>query len=336
MDLIFCTLFDSNYLDKGLVLYHSMQKCMNDFKLYVFAFDERCEDILRAENLDHMIVVGMKEFESKELLEVKSQRTRAEYCWTCSPWVIKYVIEHFGEGICTYIDADMMFFSSPQCVFDDMRSQHCSSIIVPHRFENEQEEKKAYDTVGAYCVEFNTFVNDKNGMEALNWWADQCLKWCYYAVPGTTEWYGDQKYLNVFPQKFQGVYICNHWGVGAAPWNVALLEKTDKSGEVPYVFVKQTKEEVPIIIYHYENVSFLSKHILHVSSRIKSKELRDELYKPYVQRIIDERKYIEDKYKFSIPKVRRVVTKNPLMVIYQKYISPIRRVKHLADLYWIK
>ena len=64
MDLIFCTLFDSNYLDKGLVLYNSMKKCLDDFRLYVFAFDERCENILRTEALDKMIVVGMKEFES--------------------------------------------------------------------------------------------------------------------------------------------------------------------------------------------------------------------------------------------------------------------------------
>ena len=64
--------------------------------------------------------------------------------------------------------------------------------------------------VGSYCVEFNTFVNDNNGREALNWWADQCLNWCYYAVTGTTEWYVDQKYLYVFPKKFKGVMICNH------------------------------------------------------------------------------------------------------------------------------
>ena len=46
MDLIFCTLFDSNYIDKGLVLYDSMVRTMPEFKLYAFAFDKKCEDIL--------------------------------------------------------------------------------------------------------------------------------------------------------------------------------------------------------------------------------------------------------------------------------------------------
>ena len=48
---IYCTLFDSNYLDKGLVLYHSLCACEPDFRLYVFAFDERCREVLEAEAL---------------------------------------------------------------------------------------------------------------------------------------------------------------------------------------------------------------------------------------------------------------------------------------------
>ena len=52
MDLIFCTLFDSNYIDKGLVLYDSMVRTMPEFKLYAFAFDKKCEDILEKENIE--------------------------------------------------------------------------------------------------------------------------------------------------------------------------------------------------------------------------------------------------------------------------------------------
>ena len=51
--LTFCTLFDSNYLDKGLVLYESMANVMENFKLYILAMDEKCEDILKDMNLSH-------------------------------------------------------------------------------------------------------------------------------------------------------------------------------------------------------------------------------------------------------------------------------------------
>ena len=335
MDLIFCTLFDSNYIDKGMTLFQSMQKCMKEFKLYVFAFDQRCYEILKSENLPNMVVVSLEEFETEELLKVKNERTKAEYCWTCSPWIIKHVLVHYNENICTYIDADMQFFSSPQFVFDEMRNRKCSVIIVPHRFKTKEEEIKAHNEVGSYCVEFNTFLNDENGYKVLTWWAERCLEWCFYAVPGTTEWYGDQKYLNAFPEKFDGVMICEHYGVGFAPWNIALVDYAYEKDGVPYISVKATGEEFPVVIYHFENVSYLTEHILHASSRTKSKELHEKIYDVYIKELIANRKRIEKKYNFKLSKAKRVVTKNAFMAFYQKFISPFRRVKHLRDLYWV-
>lgn len=341
MKQIFCTLFNSNYLDKGLVLYDSMCRHISHFTLYVFAFDDKCYEILKSENLENMVIVSLKEFENPDLLKVKKERTPAEYCWTCSSWTIKYVLEHCGESICTYIDADMMFFSSPQPIFDDMKKNKCSTIIVPHRFKTIAEEVKAHNEVGSYCVEFNTFVKDENGLEALNWWAKKCLEWCYYAVPGTTEWYGDQKYLNVFPEKFKGVYICNHYGVGLAPWNNCLVdwakgEINEDNEYIPHIRVIKTGEVFPVVIYHFENVSFVTKHILNASSSMKSKQLHTEIYDFYISKLMEKRMYIENKYQFKMNKKRRVLTKNLIMRVYQKYISPIRRINKLSDLYWIK
>ena len=210
---IYCTLFDSNYLDKGLVLYHSLCACEPDFRLYVFAFDERCREVLEAEALEHMVVVPLSEFETPELQKVKEERTRAEYCWTCTPWTVRHVLERYREPMCTYIDADMMFYSSPQFVFDAMRAQDCSVIIVPHRLNRKKaHDRRAEQHVGTYCVEFNTFVNDARGRTVLDWWAEQCLNWCFYTPDVDAPAYGDQKYLNEFPKRFPGVFVCEDWG----------------------------------------------------------------------------------------------------------------------------
>ena len=45
--LNFCTLFDSNYIDRALVMYQSLEAVLDDFKLYVIAFDLKCEEILK-------------------------------------------------------------------------------------------------------------------------------------------------------------------------------------------------------------------------------------------------------------------------------------------------
>ena len=336
MDCVFCTLFDSNYLDKGITLYHSMVRNMPNFRLYVFAFDDKCYEILKKENLPNLIPISLQEFETEDLLKVKQERTSAEYCWTCSPWVIKYVLDNYDERICTYIDADMKFFYSPQVVFDEMKERNASIIIVPHRFKSDEEEREAHNKVGSYCVEFNTFLKDNNGLKALNWWAERCLEWCYYAVPGTTEWYGDQKYLNVFPERFKGVMVCDHYGVGLAPWNINLVDYDNENNDIINVKVKKTGEVFPIVLFHFENVSFVTKHILNASSRTSSKKLYKAIYESYIKDLMRNREYIENKYSIKLSRNRRILTKNVLMHIYQKYISPIRRINHLHDLYWIK
>ena len=333
---IFCTLFNSNYIDKGLVLYNSMVERLESFKLYVFAFDNLCYEILQQENLPNMIVVSLDEFETPELLKVKSERSVAEYCWTCKAWIVKYVFEKFNEQICTYIDSDMMFFSSPNCVFDEMKKNGCSTIIIPQRFKNEEEERIQHDRIGTYCGVFNTFSNSKESLEALNWWAAKCLEWCFYAVPGTTEWYGDMKYLNMFPIQFKGVYISEHFGLGLAPWNLCLVDEVEGDNNPPLVKVKKTGEVCPIILYHFEYINFVSKHILNAASGLKSKKMHKEIYDVYIKRIIDTRRYVEDKYNIKLPRKRRVNSNSFFAKIYQKYIMPLRRIKKMKDLYWIK
>lgn len=336
-DQVFCTLFDSNYLDKGIVLYKSMEEHLNpNFKLYVFAFDDITERILKKENYSNMIVVSLQEFETSDLLKVKAERSRAEYCWTCTAWIIKYVIEKYNEYICTYIDADMMFFGNPQVVFDEMRRGNYSTAIVPHRFKSEKEEEEATRTRGKYCVEFNTFFNTESGMEALNWWAQSCLNWCFYAKPGTTEWYGDQKYLNVFKEKFDGVYVCDHFGVGLAPWNIDQVDLVDSNEKKVIIRVRKTGVIAPVIIYHFESLSYLTKRLINTHSRKTSRKMHDAIYNPYCEKIVLTRKMLESKYNLTFSLKRRTVTKNPLMKIYQTYLSPFRHVRRRTDLYWVK
>lgn len=338
MDTVFCTLFDSNYLDKGLVLYDSMRKHMESFKLYVFAFDEKCYEILQAEASESLIPVRLAELEAAYpcLREAKKDRSTVEYNWTCSSWSIKYVLEQCGEPICTYIDADMRFFSSPEPVFQTMRDKGCSVIVVPHRFHSDAYEKSEGPKTGYYCVEFNTFVNDAHGTNALNWWAEQCCQWCYYTIPAVDQWYGDQKYLNEFPQKFPGVYVCDHYGVGLGPWNDNRMELGAADGENIRLTDKASHKAYPLVVYHFAGVYFYTNHLITVCSRMTSKKLHQVVFDPYIAEIMDKREYIERTYGFAIAKARKVPAKNPLMQIYQQYIMPIVKLRHLYNLYKVK
>ena len=132
--LTFCTLFDSNYLDKGLVLHKSLENVVSDYKLYILAMDEKCQMILNQIKLPHVIVIGMEEFEDEELKEIKKKRARAEYCWTCTASLIEYVFENYQEAFCTYIDSDLYFYQNPKVLIEEMCNAGCSAQIVEHGF----------------------------------------------------------------------------------------------------------------------------------------------------------------------------------------------------------
>jgi hypothetical protein len=122
----FCTLFDSNYLSRGLALYQSLQN-VSSFHLYVVAFDDKCYDYLKNASLPDLTVISLNEFEDESLLKIKNGRSVAEYCWTCTSSVILYCLKKYGLPSCTYLDADMLFYSDPQILLDEMGS---NSILI--------------------------------------------------------------------------------------------------------------------------------------------------------------------------------------------------------------
>lgn len=141
----FCTLFDSYYMHKGLALYRSLLKNCLDFHLYIMAFDFPCYEKLKNLGLNNVTIRYICDFETEELISLKDQRTKAEYCWTCGPAIIEYFIETFSLNNCTYLDADLMFMASPQIIFDEFDKS--VSIAISEHFHNE--------TIGGkYCVQF--------------------------------------------------------------------------------------------------------------------------------------------------------------------------------------
>lgn len=204
----FCTLFDSGYLQRGLALYESLCRTCDDFHLYIMAFDDKAYEILADLKLSFLTVVHLKDFETEELLALKPTRTRAEYCWTCGPSVIWYFIKKYNLESCTYLDADLMFYRSPQLLFDEIGD---NSIAITDHYA------PYHIPQGRYCVQFMYFKNDEWGMKALRWWRDSCVEWCYAHFDG--EKYGDQKYLEQFPIKFDRVHVIKNRGAGIASWN---------------------------------------------------------------------------------------------------------------------
>lgn len=232
----FCTLFDSNYLNRGLALYESLCNVCDEFKLYVVTFDDIAYNKLSELNLLSLIAVRLEDFETPELLAVKPTRTRAEYCWTCGPSVIYHFIEKYQLESCTYLDADLMFYRTPQILFDEIGD---NSVAITDHYAPYNIPQ------GRYCVQFMYFRNDEWGMKALKWWRDSCIDWCYAHFDG--EKYGDQKYLEQFPIKFQKVHVIETRGAGIASWN---MEQYDYNSDTWSFTYKGVSYDIVFVHYH--------------------------------------------------------------------------------------
>ncbi|OQA78584.1 MAG: hypothetical protein BWY32_01904 [bacterium ADurb.Bin243] len=288
--LNFCTLFDINYLSRGLALYESLERNCASFHLYIFPFDDKALEILLSLNLKHATIVSLKEFEDEELLKLKSGRTPVEYCWTCTPSIILYSLEKFNLDFCTYLDADTYFFSDPLALFDEFKSD-ISIIITQHRYTPKYDATKES---GKYCVQFVTIRNDGDGLKALKWWRQQCNEWCYFRYEEGR--LGDQKYLDDWLTRFNGVHELAHLGGGLAPWNVQQYDIFQK-GAVVAGIEKTSGLEFKAVFFHFHALKFYDNGTVKLNNdHDTSFSVRKLIYKPYITHIIEICRRIGEKW----------------------------------------
>ena len=275
----FCTLFDSNYLSRGLALYKSLENVCNNFHLYIFAFDKLVENILNELKLKNATIISLKDFEDDELLSVKPSRTVAEYCWTSTSSTILYVLQKFDVQECTYIDADLFFYKSPKPIFEEMGNN--SILITEHRYTPMYDKSKKS---GKYCVQFITFKNDERGLAALKWWRERCIEWCYDRLEDGK--FGDQKYLDDWTERFEGVHVMQHLGGGLAAWNIQQYNFSKNShGELIGKKLKSGKE-FDVIFYHFHYLRFLKNNTIELGRRQLSDIVKKIFYRPYIKELL--------------------------------------------------
>ncbi len=212
--------------------------------------DEVTAPILRRLELEHLDIVTPAELAELDpgLEKVKPTRSAVEFMWTATPAIClaSFAREPTLTAI-TYLDADLAFFSDPGPVFAEIGASPLA--IIPHRYA--PRWKAAYhEASGIYNVEWLTFIRSGEGLEALSWWRDRCLEWCS-VVPEDGK-FGDQKYLDDWPERFPGVHVVEHVGAGLAPWNIDDYDVwvDPLSGDVMV-------DDVPLVFFHFHGLRLI-------------------------------------------------------------------------------
>ncbi|UCV02373.1 hypothetical protein [Dechloromonas denitrificans] len=241
----FCTLFDSNYLLKGVAMLRSLAKYCPDAYVYILCMDAKTEQILTQLDLPNIQCIPLSDLEDESLLLAKKERGIAEYCWTLSPCLPWYVLQNNPQiELITYLDSDLLFYSPVEDLFDEIGD--ASITIIEHRFSPRLKDREVN---GRFCVEWVSFRRDDEGMACLSRWRDQCIEWCFYRLEEGRM--GDQKYLDEWPHLYTSVRILQHLGAGIAPWNYSQYHfEKDRFGRI-------TVNGAPLIFYHFHQFQLL-------------------------------------------------------------------------------
>ena len=283
----FCTYFDSKYLIHGLALHESLKRHCPEFRLWVLCLDQITYDRIREKQIPSLVPISLADLErfEPELAKVAKNRKKSEFCFTCTPCLPLYILEHYSEvDLITYLDADLFFFSDPSPLYREMAGQ--SIMIIPHHYAHDpQMQERLY---GIYNVGWVSFRRDPEALNCLQRWKEQCLESCP-DMPRDGK-YGDQKYMDEWPRRYRHIAILKNRGANLAPWNVEGCKVEEKNGNLMV-------NGESIVFFHFSALrrvkSWIYTHGFSKSRRMPSRFIKMRIYAPYLETL----KAIDDEEK---------------------------------------
>jgi hypothetical protein len=245
----------------------------------VLCLDDETYRTLTRLRLEHVKLVELTELElaHPELLRAKPGRKAFEYYWTCGPAFLMYIFQrHASIKALTYIDADLFFFGDPSPLHLELDQN--SILLFEHRFSPAVHAD--HSVKGIYNVGLIIFRRTPVTLACLEWWSERCIEWCFGSIEPSR--YGDQKYLEEWPDRFGEVTISGNLGGGLAPWNVGNYRYHYEEGRV---FV----DGEPLIFYHFNRLRVINRWLYDPGLwRYHTKmdpRVKREIYLPYVREL---------------------------------------------------
>jgi hypothetical protein len=246
--LHYATYFDRHYLSRGLALYRSLVRHSPPFVFWVLCLDEDTRRTLESLRLEHVRLIPLADLEADDpgLAAIRATRTPVEYYWTCGPAFLLYLFRYWPEiHLLAYMDADLFFFGDPIPIYDELADN--SILLIEQRMSASVPELTKQK--GIFNVGLLVFRRTSPSLACLERWREQCIEWCYDRVEPLR--FGDQKYLDDWPERFEGVTILRNRAAALGPWNVGDYQFRFASGRV-------IVGEIPLIFYHFNRLRVIT------------------------------------------------------------------------------
>jgi hypothetical protein len=244
------TIVTQSHLSWALSLYDSVMRYDTDITFFVLISD--VSDGLSVQvnpekaNIKYLFLQDLLKVQNCIELVAKYTATPDNLRWSLKPVLMNY-IHSIGYEKMMFCDCDILFFSDFAFIWQLLDTS--SVVLSPHFFDH-QVPQNVHTLHATGIVNGGFFAINRNGNDAMNWWARMCLDKCNSKF-GTIN--VDQGYLEILPFFFNDVHILKHKGCNVGYWSLGYLKREIIDGKF---FVNDGKTGFPLVFYHFASARY--------------------------------------------------------------------------------
>ena len=287
----FYTSININYLPKARILAKSVKQYCPDSKFSLVFSDVLPKEVdPKKEPFDEIVTIDELGIPVENLKFWIYEHSVVELCTAVKGQALVNFLEAGSDKV-VYLDPDIAVFEALESL--DKLLDENDIVLTPHITYPENSKQGIADNEmsalkhGAFNFGFYAVKNSENGKAFAYWWRDRLDDFCYDKIPDGL--FTDQKWGDLVPCLFDGVYIWKDPGCNVATWNISnrTITKTDNG--------KYLVNGQPLKFYHFSGFDSGSQALMlerYSDGNIALYELR----KWYIERQEQEGQKVYEKY----------------------------------------
>ncbi len=245
MSSLVFTLCSNNYLAQAKTLGDSIAEHNPGTRFIIGLVDKRDPEI----DYDFFSPFELISFDQLGFPVIDDMLSRydiIEFNTGVKPFYIEYLFDHFPEvEKLYYIDPDIYFYESLD-ELDGLLDKH-DIVLTPHLTvapATVTTDELVAMRHGHFNLGFLGLRRSRNSVEFLTWWQERLKNHC--VIDKGRGLFVDQKWVDLAPLYFDGIYNFKHQGYNMAWWNTSERDLLEDGGK----YFVNTKAQ-PLVFFHF-------------------------------------------------------------------------------------
>ena len=242
----FYTSVNNHYMAKAIVLAESVKRHVRGATFTLVLADTIPPELDQASMpFDEIVTIEDLGLPTPNVRLWIYQHTVVELCTAVKGQALVNFLER-GEDKVIYLDPDIEVFDTLD-ELDHLIDEY-DVLLTPHQTVPEENRRDIVNNEicslmhGVYNFGFYAVRRSERGLAFARWWRDRLMDFCYDDIPHGI--FTDQKWGDLVPAMFDGVYIVKSPAYNVSTWNLTHREITEKDGRY-YV------NGLPLQFYHF-------------------------------------------------------------------------------------